>query len=192
MIKELIIVLGLGALLGVFFVSPANAHPGRTDSDGGHYCRTNCDDWDEEWDEWHSHGTYSAPPTAWKCTIGDKVFYSKDEASRYWYGLVHEAVNKHYQRLLNRDATPDELVKYDDTSSFNDCNGNLFGAGMAGVDIVNTDEYKALHKKVEVESVAAQELVSESESVPDNDYSWLWWLTGGGAYLGYLYYVSKN
>ena len=31
------------------------AHPGRTASDGCHYCRTNCDSWGVPWDELHCH-----------------------------------------------------------------------------------------------------------------------------------------
>jgi cell division protein FtsN len=36
--------------------SNANAHPGRTDSSGGHTCRTNCEDWGLNYGEYHSHG----------------------------------------------------------------------------------------------------------------------------------------
>lgn len=41
------------------------AHPGRTASDGCHYCRTNCDDWGEAWNVRHCHGglTSTPPPT---------------------------------------------------------------------------------------------------------------------------------
>ena len=39
------------------FNSPeVSAHPGRTASDGCHYCRTNCDSWGEEWNQRHCHG----------------------------------------------------------------------------------------------------------------------------------------
>ncbi|MBI4021935.1 MAG: hypothetical protein HY372_01125 [Candidatus Andersenbacteria bacterium] len=34
---------------------PALAHPGRTDSSGGHYCRTNCGKWGLGQDEYHKH-----------------------------------------------------------------------------------------------------------------------------------------
>ena len=54
----------------------ASAHPGRTASDGCHYCRTNCGSWGVPWNERHCHGssltskcinveylgTYCAPP----------------------------------------------------------------------------------------------------------------------------------
>jgi len=32
-----------------------SAHPGRTDSNGGHYCRTNCEKWGYEYGEYHYH-----------------------------------------------------------------------------------------------------------------------------------------
>ncbi|MFD1888051.1 copper amine oxidase N-terminal domain-containing protein [Paenibacillus wenxiniae] len=35
--------------------SVASAHPGRTDSDGGHYCRTNCAKWGLSNGEYHYH-----------------------------------------------------------------------------------------------------------------------------------------
>lgn len=37
------------------------AHPGRTASDGCHYCRTNCDKWGVPWNERHCHGKGSSP-----------------------------------------------------------------------------------------------------------------------------------
>jgi len=35
----------------------AYAHPGRTASDGCHYCRTNCNSWGVVWDQRHCHNT---------------------------------------------------------------------------------------------------------------------------------------
>lgn len=43
-------------LLTLVSVAPASAHPGRTASDGCHYCRTNCDSWGVAWNERHCHG----------------------------------------------------------------------------------------------------------------------------------------
>lgn len=42
---------------------PVFAHPGRTASDGCHYCRTRCDYWGEVWNARHCHGGggYTAP-----------------------------------------------------------------------------------------------------------------------------------
>lgn len=36
--------------------SIVEAHPGRTDSSGGHTCRTNCDSWGLGYGEYHYHG----------------------------------------------------------------------------------------------------------------------------------------
>ena len=59
------------AVLAVCILVPsvAFAHPGRTASDGCHYCRTRCDYWGETWNARHCHGggggssspTYSQP-----------------------------------------------------------------------------------------------------------------------------------
>jgi len=52
-------------VIALFFAaSPlfVSAHPGNTDSSGGHYCRTNCDYWGVPWNQWHSHGGNSYRP----------------------------------------------------------------------------------------------------------------------------------
>ena len=38
------------------------AHPGRTASDGCHYCRTNCGSWGVPWNERHCHGRVKDDP----------------------------------------------------------------------------------------------------------------------------------
>ncbi|MFN0224250.1 YHYH domain-containing protein [Paenibacillus sp. KR2-11] len=43
------------AILSLTFSSAAAAHPGRTDSSGGHTCRTNCEKWGYEYGEYHYH-----------------------------------------------------------------------------------------------------------------------------------------
>ena len=50
------------AVIGNYAVE-VDAHPGRTASDGGHYCRTKCDKWGVPWNQRHFHGTktYKAP-----------------------------------------------------------------------------------------------------------------------------------
>lgn len=61
-IKAICIVISITLLLTLLFVAPVSAHPGRTASDGCHYCRTNCDRWGVPWNERHCHGT-KTPPT---------------------------------------------------------------------------------------------------------------------------------
>ena len=51
------------ALVGLTSFSTATySHPGRTASDGCHYCRTNCDYWGVPWNQRHCHYDY-APTT---------------------------------------------------------------------------------------------------------------------------------
>jgi|SRR5215211_8064789 len=70
-LKSIVFVL---ALFSFFLISSeASAHPGRTDANGGHTCRTNCASWGLSDGEYHYHGgdgsssggstgdTYTAP-----------------------------------------------------------------------------------------------------------------------------------
>ena len=53
----------LTVLMTVFlFFKPAYAHPGRTASDGCHYCRTNCASWGEVSGARHCHGGGGSQP----------------------------------------------------------------------------------------------------------------------------------
>lgn len=46
----------IAAVVATFFlITQVYAHPGRTASDGCHYCRTNCGKWGVPWNERHCH-----------------------------------------------------------------------------------------------------------------------------------------
>lgn len=69
-----ILLKGIPFFLGMLLLAhPASAHPGRTASDGGHYCRTNCASWGEVYGQRHFHGTYAAPA---RSTLDD-ITYDK-------------------------------------------------------------------------------------------------------------------
>jgi len=51
--------LAFATLLLTITSSTAFAHPGRTASDGCHFCRTNCSDWGVPKGQRHCHGTYN-------------------------------------------------------------------------------------------------------------------------------------
>ncbi|GIN69559.1 hypothetical protein J14TS2_00340 [Bacillus sp. J14TS2] len=56
----------LSILLAVCILFPiikAEAHPGRTDANGGHTCRTNCEKWGLEYGEYHYHNGGSSDAT---------------------------------------------------------------------------------------------------------------------------------
>jgi hypothetical protein len=51
-------------LLFFVMVPEASAHPGRTDANGGHTCKTNCASWGLGDGEYHSHGSGTSSDAA--------------------------------------------------------------------------------------------------------------------------------
>ena len=56
--KKIIVLL---ILITFTFPSVSSAHPGRTDSSGGHTCRTNCPSWGLSTGEYHYHRSKGVP-----------------------------------------------------------------------------------------------------------------------------------
>lgn len=50
-------------ILWIVSAHTAFAHPGNTDANGGHTCRTNCEDWGLDYGEYHYHNPKPAPST---------------------------------------------------------------------------------------------------------------------------------
>jgi len=57
MMKVLLPSILIAATLSIIS-TPVVSHPGRTASDGCHYCRTNCGRWGVPWDARHCHNGY--------------------------------------------------------------------------------------------------------------------------------------
>ncbi|WP_153721101.1 YHYH domain-containing protein [Sporosarcina cascadiensis] len=53
--KKLVITLSIILISSLIFTEKTSAHPGRTDSNGGHTCRTNCAKWGLKTGEYHYH-----------------------------------------------------------------------------------------------------------------------------------------
>ena len=64
------------------------AHPGKTTSDGCHYCRSNCDKWDVPWNKRHCHnrGSEVLPISKIKAK-GKGNDIDKTKAAGWEYGL---------------------------------------------------------------------------------------------------------
>lgn len=59
-------------ILVLLITSPQTfAHPGGTDANGGHVCRTNCDSWGYEYGEYHTHGNSSSSASEASKTTSD-------------------------------------------------------------------------------------------------------------------------
>ncbi|GEM_PF-2693844 len=59
--RRALLIFGLVIVAYVFFPAKTQAHPGNTDSSGGHTCRTNCSSWGLEYGQYHFHNSKSYP-----------------------------------------------------------------------------------------------------------------------------------
>jgi hypothetical protein len=77
------------------FGNLASAHPGRTDANGGHVCRTNCGQWGLQPGEYHYHnGGGSTSSSSSSININDKDcsdFATYDEVVQYWNSKGYSA-----------------------------------------------------------------------------------------------------
>ena len=53
--KKRILKIASMIIVLLMMITPISAHPGRTDANGGHYCRTNCAKWGLRDGEYHYH-----------------------------------------------------------------------------------------------------------------------------------------
>lgn len=60
MFKKVFLLCTVLMFTGFIFADAVFAHPGRTDSNGGHYCRTNCAKWGYKTGEYHYHNSGSS------------------------------------------------------------------------------------------------------------------------------------
>ncbi|MBM7652528.1 YHYH domain-containing protein [Neobacillus cucumis] len=91
----------LGFIFTILFGSIAYAHPGRTDSNGGHTCRTNCGRWGLSTGEYHYHNgggattsSSSSRSTSSSTNINDKDctdFATYDDMIAYWNSKGYSA-----------------------------------------------------------------------------------------------------
>ncbi len=68
-IQRLALLLIILVCLPFFIPKNISAHPGRTASDGCHYCRTNCASWGEVQGARHCHGGYTVPAPTYTAPI---------------------------------------------------------------------------------------------------------------------------
>jgi hypothetical protein len=78
---------------------PAHAHPGRTDSSGGHTCRTNCASWGLGQGEYHSHGGGASGSTSQSTDTPPAVETNQTEPNQRFFEL----------RKAILQATPTEM-----------------------------------------------------------------------------------
>ncbi|REK76058.1 YHYH domain-containing protein [Paenibacillus paeoniae] len=101
----------LMTLLFVLSSSLASAHPGRTDSSGGHTCRTNCEKWGLEYGEYHYHnggGKGSSSTSSTSSKAADTRSAEEVEADGYiWNGDQNFKKGSYYNALYYYLKTKD-------------------------------------------------------------------------------------
>lgn len=88
----------LGTTIAIL-LSPSIAytHPGKTASDGCHYCRTNCDKWGVPWNVRHCHGRMQEPfSVKIKDIVEENKFKANEEKEPGWeyYYRVQKTGNR--------------------------------------------------------------------------------------------------
>jgi len=99
--KHIVIISISIFLLGysAFICNPVIAHPGRTASDGCHYCRTNCDYWGVPWNQRHCHGGYTTPAPNEKSLIAPEEISEKNTEYKTDEYLHNLEDNPRYQPM---------------------------------------------------------------------------------------------
>lgn len=85
----------------VMFNGLAIAHPGRTDSSGGHTCRTNCASWGLSQGEYHYHngGSKSSSSSSTSKSVDSRSEEEKKADGYIWQGEYYSGQKSYYNAL---------------------------------------------------------------------------------------------
>lgn len=122
-----ILLLSIAIILGLVHFNIASAHPGRTASDGCHYCRTNCDKWGVAWNQRHCHGSspYTPPSDSnsgggwiwWVVGIGGFIGVS------WAWGMIEDHRNSKTQKQSSTKSSNENKTEINSCPRCN--SGNL-------------------------------------------------------------------
>jgi micrococcal nuclease len=116
-------------LLPFLLFQIVSAHPGRTASDGCHYCRSNCDSWGVAWNERHCDGVSAPAPSR------SYVPVSEREATGVFSNLAGGAIG-----TADEAATRFVVVEVvdGDTLKVRDRDGSVETIRLIGIDTPET------------------------------------------------------
>ncbi len=109
----------------IFFIESSyvvSAHPGRTDGNGGHYCRTNCEKWGYEYGEYHYHNGSSSYSNITSDDVGTEIQIeaetSQEDLEQIYDQLSKEGYEVGYQDGYNQRSYEEfHEEKYNDLSN---------------------------------------------------------------------------
>lgn len=143
--KHYVILLSIFSMVWFFSLANiVNAHSGRTDSSGGHTCRTNCSSYGLDYGEYHYHGgsvisTPPPPPQTWSFEGKTYYSYSAYLQAQEDYEIEQERIEQ--EELIQQQEEEnqrlqdelEELKKQQEISESNEDTGIVAG-------ITDTDE----------------------------------------------------
>lgn len=147
----------------LFFISGSDAlaHPGNTDSSGGHTCRTNCDDWGLQYGEYHSHNNTEKSNEG----IYDEDVY--DTLEHYYelsYQVGYDIGYEDYKNEIYYNEEPvDDNLQQIDVASY----GKGYSKGYADAEEEKDDELEA----IEDSSVDDSGEDTDGKPYAEEDYS---------------------
>lgn len=101
-------------------ITPISAHPGRTDANGGHYCRTNCAKWGLRDGEYHYHNgggsSSSSSSSGSKSSSKSSSSSSKTPSAPKVIDYTKQGETAGYNyKKANPDASKEDLTGKDQT-----------------------------------------------------------------------------
>lgn len=132
-----VILVSLTALMAVFLLpSKVLAHPGRTASDGCHYCRTNCSSWGYTYGTRHCHGGGYTAPTIPTCPLFSS-YNSQSGQCECSYGYVSSG-----NSCISRDQyCRNQYGSFAQYDILNDSCGCSYGYILVNGQCINDDSY---------------------------------------------------
>lgn len=94
-------------------ITPISAHPGRTDANGGHYCRTNCAKWGLRDGEYHYHNGGGSSSSS-SSSSGNSSTNQSTTPKAVDYTKQGETAGYNYKKA-NPDADKEDLTGKDQT-----------------------------------------------------------------------------
>ncbi|MFR0979259.1 YHYH domain-containing protein [Holdemania filiformis] len=103
-------IITLIIILFVFSTAPVLAHPGKTDGNGCHTCRTDCEKWGLEYGEYHCHNdgdtsSYSVSSTQNNSSYSNNS--SSSSSNSYSYSKDSDPVYNHKDNTNSEKVSPE-------------------------------------------------------------------------------------
>ena len=184
----------VGATFTLFYTQDTSAHPGRTDSSGGHTCRTNCESWGLEYGEYHYHNgggsTSGGLSEAAQARIAGADFARTENRAR-----IESSAKAEGSYQGNADGLVGKTTPYSENDSTEHCSQEIKYTTTPSATYkqafqevytrtctsVYDDAYRTAYQSANLSAINTykankeKELTAQKEASKENDNSWLGW-----------------